>query len=127
MKGLIFKDLFLLRGLWRNYLPMILIYAVISAISSSASILITLLCILIILIPTTTFTYDEAAKWDTLALTMPVRRSQIVGAKYLVSLIIAIGGTVLTAVVMLAVSFFPMVKWDYMEQLPALPATWVMS
>ncbi|HPE16100.1 MAG TPA: ABC-2 transporter permease [Oscillospiraceae bacterium] len=122
MKGFVLKDLFLLGSIWRNYLPMILIYAVISAFSSSASILTTLLCLLIILIPTTTFTYDEAAKWDMLALTMPVRRSQIVGAKYAVSLLIALVGTVITALVMFAVSFFPTVKWDIMEQLPALPA-----
>lgn len=122
MKGFVLKDLFLLRSILRSYIPMVLIYAVISTFSSSASILTTLLCLIIILIPTTTFTYDEAAKWDTLALTMPVRRSEIVGAKYLVSLLVALGGTAATALVMLAVSFLPMVEWALVDQLPSLPA-----
>jgi hypothetical protein len=40
----------------------------------------------------TSFAYDEQAKWDAYALTMPVTKREMVAAKYLLSLLLGVAG-----------------------------------
>lgn len=47
----------------------------------------------------TTISYDDLAKWDTYALTMPVTRKEIVTSKYLIMAILNVLGAILALVV----------------------------
>lgn len=91
MKGLLKKDFCLLS----RYLRFILIYmgAMVvlfgmtseNAVSGFASAM-SVLCIILPIYTITTMSLDETSKWDSLAVAFPLKRSQIVGSKYVLAL-----------------------------------------
>ncbi len=91
MKGLLKKDFCLLS----RYLRFILIYmgAMVvlfgvtsdSAVSGFASAM-SILCVILPIYTVTTMSLDETNKWDSLAVAFPIKRSQIVGSKYILAL-----------------------------------------
>ncbi len=100
MKGLLKKDFCLLS----RYMRFILIYLVAmmvlfwmtsdDAVSGFASAM-SIFCIILPIYTITTMSLDETSKWDSLAVAFPLKRSQIVGSKYLLAIImlgIGVGG-----------------------------------
>ncbi len=110
MKGLLKKDFCLLS----RYMRFILIYMVAmvvlfgmtseNAVSGFASAM-SVLCIILPIYTITTMSLDETSKWDSLAIAFPLRRSQIVGSKYILAIIMlgigVAGGAVCTGVLAL--------------------------
>lgn len=86
MGGLIVKDLCILRRTSKNYLTVILIYALI-ALSGlwSADFFAGILSVLMIMMPVNLFSFDTAARWDGYSMALPVSRRQTVAARYLVA------------------------------------------
>ena len=86
MTGLILKDFYALRNyLCKQLALMAIIFLGIGLVFKSCSILPIMLMMLMVMTAMSSFNVDESAKWDGYALTLPVTREQIVGAKYLFS------------------------------------------
>lgn len=89
MKGLILKDLLVLRKI-------AVLYLVIEGVLLAASLFnpamqmfaILYFLILAMMLPITALAYDERAGWEKYALTMPVTRKKLVASKYLLGLIL---------------------------------------
>jgi ABC-type transport system involved in multi-copper enzyme maturation permease subunit len=105
MKGLILKDLKVLRQQASVYLAIILIWLVLSIVNHDASFLGGVMIIFSVMIIITTMAYDEKARWDRYALTMPLSRKDVVVSKYLLGLLNIILSVALFMVVSLV---FPM-------------------
>ena len=100
MSGLILKDLLVLRKQGKSYLLIIGIYMVLAFVGVfDYSILSTMMVVLTMMLPMATFSYDELARWDKFAAAMPVGRSGIVKAKYLMALAVIGGAGLLCFVV----------------------------
>jgi len=82
MKGLILKDLYTLRQQGKIYLVMVALFASVAFFSKDSSVFIGVVCMLVTMLPVTALSYDERAGWDKYALSMPLRRQDIVLGKY---------------------------------------------
>ncbi len=85
MKGLIKKDLAILKKNMKTFLMLIVIYILSSLNSTGAEsfigpFMMAILCV-------STFSYDEYNKWDAYAITLPGSRDNVVKAKYGIVLI----------------------------------------
>ena len=119
MRGLILKDLLVLRKQGKSYLLIIGIYMVLAFVGVfDYSILSTMMVVLTMMLPVATFSYDELARWDKFAAAMPVGRSGIVKAKYLMALAVIGGAGLLCFVVNIIVAMI-----DHEAQLGALMAS----
>lgn len=107
MKGLLIKDLLVLRTNARNTLLFLLIYCIVfGVISQDASMVSGIAIIMLTTLSISTFTYDNLARWESYALCLPVTRKQMVQAKYLLSLLFAAAGAVLSLFLGLGISAF---------------------
>jgi len=87
MSGLMMKDLFNLRPMAKTLILMFFIFGIIFIPMGNVMTVYFLLMIFAALLPMTSLTMDDLAKWDRYALTMPVTRKDIVTSKYLLMII----------------------------------------
>ena len=92
MKGLILKDFINLRKTLKIMAAFMLLYAVLALITKDASFFTVLFTVVFALLLLNTYSSDEMSKWDGFALTMPVKRETIVQGKYVVMLLLTLGG-----------------------------------
>ena len=92
MKGLLLKDLVNLKQQTKIYIVVIGIWLAIALTSKDGSFLGGMICVLSVMLPITTLSYDEKAKWDKYALSMPVSRKQVVVSKYILALALSFIG-----------------------------------
>lgn len=93
MRGLLKKDFKSLAQQGRVGILLLAFYAAIFVLGGNemgSSTLMGMMAMLSVLFPITALSYDEKAHWDRYALTMPISRNMLVGAKYLLSLLIAL-------------------------------------
>lgn len=89
MKGLLYKDLLVINSYKKSFLLMLAVYTLMGyGNTSMASFSIFGTLIVAVMAVTSTFSYDELAKWDTFALTMPLSRNDIVKSKYVLTIIL---------------------------------------
>ena len=96
MIGLLYKDLLVLRKQMGTYLLFILVYGflVLKGVFPT-SILSGLVVLTGMMLPMTSFSYDDLARWDKYAAALPAGRRGIVAGKYLLALVcIVADGTV---------------------------------
>ncbi|MDE7121618.1 MAG: ABC-2 transporter permease [Oscillospiraceae bacterium] len=86
MKGLLLKDLYMIRSYFKTYLFLIPVFWILSAISENSSFLMIYPCLLTAMIPVSLQTYDEKERWSCYSCTLPYNSRQIVSAKYLLNL-----------------------------------------
>lgn len=89
MKGLIIKDLINLKALGKTFLVLVAFYLVLAMTTGNYSMLGSITAVLCGMLPITALSYDEKARWDKYALTMPVSRRDMVISKYLLGLMIS--------------------------------------
>lgn len=99
MKGLILKDLYMMRHYCKSYL---LIAAVFFAVSLFGGNMFFAFypCLLCGMIPMNLLSYDERSKFLQYCDTLPVTRAQVVSAKYLLGLFVQTAVLILTGTVM---------------------------
>lgn len=83
MSGLFLKDIMNLKQQAKLFFIAAIMYVVISFMKQDSSIFSVFMVVFTVMIPMTAFAYDDKAKWDRYALTMPVSRREIVFSKYL--------------------------------------------
>jgi hypothetical protein len=103
MKGLILKDFINLKKNVKIFAILAVLYGFMAFTTSDASFFSSMFTMLIAILTLSVYSYDELAKWDVYALTMPVSREDIVRGKYIIMLLLtflgAVIGTVITTVI----------------------------
>lgn len=100
MRGLLLKDFYILRGYSKTMLFMFAFFALISVgLDNPALLFEAFIIFMSMMVTITSFSYDALAKWERYALSLPVSRKEIVGAKYLLSVILCLGGAVISFLV----------------------------
>jgi len=90
MKGLIIKDLFVLKKSARVFAALTGLYLLMAIfLHTDFGVLISFIMGMLTI---TSFAYDEQAKWDAFALTMPVSKRDMVLSKYLLAAFLGIAG-----------------------------------
>ncbi len=84
MKGLIVKDLLLIKENWKQLLIFVLIFIVIGLEGNQILTFVPVFLSLMVLL--STFSYDDYNKWNSYAVTLPNGRKNIVRAKYIASI-----------------------------------------
>ena len=92
MTGLIWKDFMVSKRTVKAYLGIMIFYAAMTVMGMfSVSFVTAFVSVMLIMLPISAFAYDEQAKWDRYAMSLPIGRSRVVGARYLFTLLIVLG------------------------------------
>ncbi|MGI5896332.1 MAG: ABC-2 transporter permease [Oscillospiraceae bacterium] len=87
MKGLLLKDMMVLKKQGALLAILVAVYGVYSVASGDNSVFGSIIMLLGAMLPITAMAYDEQANWDKLALAMPVSRAALAVSKYIMSVI----------------------------------------
>lgn len=119
MIGLFWKDLLVARKTILSYFVFMLIYCGMAVMGMFNITFVTgFLSVMVMMLPMTAFAYDEQARWDRYALSMPLGRRAVVGARYLFALMLALFAA---ACGLLTCAFlFIMEKGDLIEDLATI-------
>lgn len=97
MIGLLLKDFYTMRQYLRTQLVLLLFLSVVSTgLDNPATFLTGFTIILSVMLTISSFSYDDLAKWNRYALSLPVSRREIVGGKYLLSVVLCFIGAILS-------------------------------
>jgi ABC-2 type transport system permease protein len=99
MKGLILKDLINLKRYSRSIFVFIAIFGLFALMDQNWDFLEGMIILMFTMMTVTTFSYDDLAKWDPYALSLPVTRKQVVLGKYLVAALLAFSAVLLSLAV----------------------------
>lgn len=102
MRGLILKDLFILKQNYKTFFVLIIFFILAMFQNSSATSFTSVINAVFTMMITTTISYDNLARWDKYALTMPITRKEMVLSKYICSIIFNLIGLVLGIVIVFA-------------------------
>lgn len=105
MKGLILKDLYNLARTLRMMLVMLLVMGVFFA-QNGVAFLSSYLIVMCSMLVVTTMSYDDLAKWDNFALTLPLSRRDIVLGKYGTMLALNLFGAAFSIAIGLPILYF---------------------
>lgn len=104
MRGMLLKDLLVLRKTVRFYVLFLLFYAGLTLIGAfDASFVITFAQVMLMMLPLSVCAYDEQAKWDRYAMSLPLGCRGVVGGRYLLVLVLslfALAFSLITALVL---------------------------
>lgn len=89
MKGLMIKDIIILRKNMKMTLLMSLFFLIFAYATSNPPYIIGVATFLFSTMSVTTMSYDEMTKWDRYALAMPIARRNVVIGKYLLAIMLA--------------------------------------
>ena len=107
MLGLIKKDLLLLKSNLVFFFVIALIYSLLIVVGTFGISFILVLPIIAVIMFLSTFSYDDFNKWDAYAITLPVLRKNIIKSKYIATLIIILGSSLLGLLISLLISVLP--------------------
>lgn len=103
MKGLIIKDLCVIKNQMKTLLLVLAFFIIFSIINEDATFILFLVPFYMIMILITTFNYDEFNKWDSYCNSLPLSRKEIVKSKYILfnatSLIVLILGIISSLII----------------------------
>lgn len=105
MYGLVLKDLINLTKSVRLYFIVILLYGAMSFVQKDTSFFSVMFIFLFGILTLTSYSYDDLAKWDSYALTMPIDKKDIVRGKYLLLFVLTIIGTIFSMVGCMVLTF----------------------
>lgn len=86
MKALMLKDFLVLKGIYLILCGFTLLLIILSFFLDSISALVLFLPLYSLMIPLSSFSLDERSKWSGNALTMPVKRKDLVISKYILGI-----------------------------------------
>lgn len=92
MKGLLLKDFYNLKKNGIFLLVMLICFGFVDALGGMGASLVIMWGLVASMQIVTTFTFDEAVKWNSFGMTMPVTRKELVGAKFIVQCCLTIFG-----------------------------------
>lgn len=105
MTGLIMKDYLVLRKALGSYLLIMAIYAVLAFMDIfQFGFIFSFTSIVLMTLPLSAFAYDEQAKWDRYAFSLPIGRGAVVRARYLFVLTLSLAALAIGAAATAALS-----------------------
>ena len=109
-KGLIYKDLFLLKEVFPivALAVLFLLFSITLGFFGGFLALCIMLMVFAVKVVESTLIYDETDGWDSFVLTAPVSRKEIVRSKYLLQILFLAGAFLISAVLLLLISLIPM-------------------
>lgn len=121
MKGLLLKDILMLKSYARTLGVLVVVYLASGIAWDNVYFFAGMSGVLCVMMVMSSFSYDNYAKWDKYGASLPVTRSDMVGAKYLLALLMTGLGTVITGLMYLV--FMLVRKGDLSELLPIVFGT----
>ena len=107
MRGLIVKDMLIMRKNLRTYAVFMGFYLIMSALDLfPISFTTAIIQIIVMMLPMGAFSYDEMTKWDRYVMALPIGRRAVVGGRYCFALILALGAALYGLVVSVLLSIF---------------------
>ncbi|MBP3444155.1 MAG: ABC-2 transporter permease, partial [Methanocorpusculaceae archaeon] len=108
-KGLIYKDLFLLKEAFpiAALAVLFLLFSITLGFAGGFLALCIMLLVFAVKVVESTLIYDETDGWDSFVLTAPVSRKEIIRSKYLLQILFLAGAFLLSAVLLLLISLIP--------------------
>jgi len=106
MKGLIIKDFINLKKSLKMFLIISVFYFFMAINTDNPYFFTSMLTVLLAITTVSLFAYDDMAKWDVFALTMPLDRRKIIQARYLTMLLLTLSGAALSAVLTVIISLY---------------------
>ncbi|MGN1403645.1 MAG: ABC-2 transporter permease [Ruminococcus sp.] len=104
MKGLLLKDFYNLRKNGIFLLVTLICFGFVGALGGVGASFVIMWGLISSMQIVSTFTFDEAVKWNSFGMTMPVIRKELVGAKFIVQCCLTIFGVGVTLLVTLLTS-----------------------
>jgi hypothetical protein len=104
MKGLILKDFINLKKNVKIFGVLTVLYAVMAFTSGDSSFFSSIFTMLFAVLTLSIYSYDELAKWDPYALTMPVSKDNIVQSKYIMMLLLTLIGSLFSIVISILIN-----------------------
>lgn len=98
MKGLLLKDILVLRKQFKVMVLIFVGYAFLGFAANNYNFLASFIPFIFMMMVLTSFSHDEVSKWTGLALSLPVTRSQLVLSKYLLLLFLSAVGMLVSNV-----------------------------
>lgn len=117
MRGLLYKESVLLKQYSRVWIFLLVFAVAFSVMSEDSSFILSMMAMFCIMLPVSSMALDQQADWERYASALPVRRSQIVWSKYIMSLVcMGIGLAVgLLAMGVLRPLVFAAQAWSWQE------------
>ncbi len=126
MKGLLLKDLYMIRKYCRSYLLIIAVFILVSVASDQNFFFIFYPCLMSGMIPVTLLGYDERSKWSLYCGALPYTKTQIVSGKYLVGLFAQLAVIILSTLAQ-AVRMYLQGTFDVREYLALMEMVLILS
>lgn len=104
MKGLILKDFFNLKKSGRSIVFILAFYVLYAFMMDSTSFITGMIVLLCTMLAITSFSYDDLAKWDKYALSLPITRKDMILSKYILAFILSVLGVVIAFAASMIVS-----------------------
>lgn len=105
MTGLIKKDFYLSVSMFKSYVLVAAVFALLTLAGVyEISFFITYMSVMCIMIPVNLFAYDEQARWDKYAAALPSGRAGVVKARYLFTVLICLGSLLFALLLQLIVA-----------------------
>lgn len=101
MLALVLKDLYMLQKQFKLIGVMLAFFMFMAFVLDNGIFLITLILIFATLQVTTAFTFDEMSDWDKFAGTLPVSKKQIVQSRYVLGVVLSVGGLLIVTPIMI--------------------------
>ena len=119
MKGLIKKDLLILKNSLKTFLIVLIIYGCMICMGTLDIFFLPPFISMIVMV--STFNYDNYNKWDFYALTLPNGRKNVVRAKYLTTVLVV----AVTMIIALVIGLLFLKEADYLQSLTTCLCTFL--
>ena len=98
MKGFIIKDLLNLKKSFQTMIFLFAAFLIFSISMKTPTYLASMITLMLTMTSVSSFTYDDYSKWEKFGRSLPVTKKQIVLSKYLLTLIMALAGSIISTV-----------------------------
>lgn len=106
MIGLIWKDILVMRKTLRTYLLFLGFYLAMALVGIfNLSFVVAFIQVIMLMLPISAFSFDEAAKWERYAMALPLSRRTVVGARYLFVLLMLLSAAAFGMAAVVLMSF----------------------
>lgn len=104
MKGLILKDFLNLKKSGKSIVFILAFYVLYAFMMDSTEFVTGMIVVLCTMLAITSFSYDDLAKWDKYALSLPITRKEMILSKYILAFLLSILGVLLAFATSMLVS-----------------------
>ncbi len=117
MKGLLLKDFYIVKD---SLLALLLVYITVSVGMSflvSPWVFIIIAAVMLSMMSASTITSDKTSQWDKFAVTLPVKKEQVVSSKYMMYAVLCLTGMVIGVILSSCIALFKG-EFHFGEMLP---------